>query len=184
MVAIVPYDERWPSEFDRIATRLRGALENHAVSIDHIGSTAVPKLDAKDVIDIQITMRELAPGIADALQDAGFIQVPDVIADHVPAGLDDGADAWSKWLFVEPPGQRRINLHVRVAGRPNERYAILVRDFLRANPLIARAYAELKRRLAAALADPADYPEVKDPAVDLIYLAAEAWAVASGWRPR
>ena len=88
------------------------------------------------------------------------------------------------WLFIEPPGQRRINLHVRLAGRPNQRYALVVRDFLRASPLVAAAYAELKRRLAAALADPADYPEVKDPAVDLIYLAAEAWAVASGWRPR
>jgi len=184
VVAIVPYDERWPGEFDRIAAALRGALTAHAVSIDHIGSTAVPGLSAKDVIDIQITARELAPAIAGALRGAGFLRLPEVIADHVPPGHSDAPGEWSKWLFVEPPGQRRINLHVRQAGRPNQRYALLVRDFLRASPLVAAAYAELKRRLAASLADPADYPEVKDPAVDLIYLAAEAWAVASGWRPR
>jgi GrpB-like predicted nucleotidyltransferase (UPF0157 family) len=77
--------------------------------------------------------------------------------------------------------QRRVNVHVRLAGKPNQRYALLVRDFLRANPAVAAAYAELESRLAAALANPADYPEVKDPAVDLIYFAAEAWAVSSGW---
>lgn len=68
-------------------------------------------------------------------------------------------------------------------NKPNQRYGLLVRDFLRANPEVAAAYAELKSRLAAALADPADYPEVKDPAVDLLYFAAEAWAARSGWQP-
>jgi GrpB-like predicted nucleotidyltransferase (UPF0157 family) len=71
---------------------------------------------------------------------------------------------------------------VRLAGKPNQRYALLVRDFLRANPTVAAAYAELKSRLAAALANPADYPEVKDPAVDLIYFAAKAWTVSSRWQ--
>jgi GrpB-like predicted nucleotidyltransferase (UPF0157 family) len=60
---------------------------------------------------------------------------------------------------------------------------LLFRDYLRAHPATAAAYAELKRRLAAALADPDSYPEVKDPAVDLIYLAAEEWAAAVGWEP-
>ena len=110
MVAIVRYDERWPSEFDRIAAVLRGALAAHAVSIDHIGSTAVPGLGAKDVIDVQITARELAPAIADALRGAGFIRLPEVTADHVPPGHSHAPGDWSKWLFIQPPGQRRINL--------------------------------------------------------------------------
>ena len=62
---------------------------------------------------------------------------------------------------------------MRVQGRANQRYALLFRDYLRAHPATAEAYAELKRRLAQHLADPRMYPEVKDPAVDLIYLAAE-----------
>lgn len=110
MVAIVRYDERWPSEFDRIAAVLRGALAAHAVSIDHIGSTPVPGLGAKDVIDVQITARELAPAIADALRGAGFIRLPEVTADHVPPGHSHAPGDWSKWLFIEPPGKRRINL--------------------------------------------------------------------------
>jgi GrpB-like predicted nucleotidyltransferase (UPF0157 family) len=51
-----------------------------------------------------------------------------------------------------------------------------------AHPATAEAYAELKRRLAQSLADPQMYPEVKDPAVDLIYLAAEDWAAATNWQ--
>lgn len=65
----------------------------------------------------------------------------------------------------------------------NQRYPLLFRDYLRGHPATAEAYAELKRRLAVSLADPKQYPEVKDPAVDLIYLAAEDWAGRTGWQP-
>ncbi len=71
---------------------------------------------------------------------------------------------------------------MRRQGRANQRYALLFRDYLRAHPATAEAYAELKRRLAQYLADPKMYPEVKDPAVDLIYLAAEDWAAATNWQ--
>jgi uncharacterized protein YhfF len=84
-------------------------------------------------------------------------------------------------FFVEALGERRANVHVRRAGSANERYALLFRDYLRAHPLVAAAYAELKRRLSASLADVANYADVKDPAVDLIYLAAEPWASATSW---
>jgi GrpB-like predicted nucleotidyltransferase (UPF0157 family) len=71
-----------------------------------------------------------------------------------------------------------------VQGRPNQRYPLLFRDYLQTHPATAAAYAELKRQLAQHLADWQTYPDVKDPAVDLIYFAAEEWAVASGWSPR
>ena len=73
--------------------------------------------------------------------------------------------------------------HVRIMGRANQRYPLLFRDYLRTPPATADSYAELKRRLAANLADPQTYPEVKDPAVDLIYWAAEEWATATHWQP-
>lgn len=136
MAVIVPYDARWPGEFDRIAIALRSALGTHALRVDHIGSTSVPNLSAKDVIDIQITVTEFAPAISKALQNAGFIALPAVSADHVPPGFNDIPEDWSKWLFVQAPGQRRVNIHVRQAGKPNQRYALLVRDFLRAHPAV------------------------------------------------
>ncbi|NTU95955.1 MAG: GrpB family protein, partial [Bacteroidales bacterium] len=73
--------------------------------------------------------------------------------------------------------------HVRIIGRANQRYPILFRDYLRTHTATAQSYAELKLRLATHLADPEMYPEVKDPAVDLIFFAAEAWAEATAWQP-
>ncbi|HLF00508.1 MAG TPA: GrpB family protein, partial [Anaerolineales bacterium] len=90
---------------------------------------------------------------------------------------------WEKLYFRPPAGQRRTNTHMRAQGRANQRYPLLFRDYLRAHPATAEAYAELKRRLAANLADSQTYPEVKDPAVDLIYFAAEDWAAITGWQP-
>jgi GrpB-like predicted nucleotidyltransferase (UPF0157 family) len=77
-----------------------------------------------------------------------------------------------------------VNLHARVLGRANQRYPLLFRDYLRAHPESARAYATLKRDLASLVPDDLDrYADVKDAVCDLIYLAAEEWAVATAWAP-
>ncbi len=86
-------------------------------------------------------------------------------------------------FFFPPPGQRRTHTHIRIQGNANQRYALLFRDYLRENPYTAQTYAELKRRLTQYLADPQMYPDVKDPAVDLIYFAAEIWAETTHWHP-
>ncbi|MCK6559743.1 GrpB family protein [bacterium] len=182
MVAIIPYQETWPAEFREIAAVMRQALGALALRIDHIGSTAVPGLSAKDVIDIQITVAALADRVEAVMAGLGYVRVEENERDHRPPGAAGVAADWHKLFFRPPPGQRRTNTHVRVLGRANQRYALLVRDYLRGNPAPAQAYAELKRRLAHSLADPQAYPEVKDPAVDLIYFAAEAWAQTTHWR--
>jgi GrpB-like predicted nucleotidyltransferase (UPF0157 family) len=183
MVEIVAYREEWPAEFREIAATLRAALGDLALRIDHIGSTSVPGLAAKDIIDVQITVAALDEAIASALAGIGYRMDDRLRRDHRPPGATGPDSDWEKWYFREPDGHRFINTHVRVAGRPNQRYPLLFRDYLRAHPATAEAYARLKRRLAAELADPKTYPDVKDPAVDLIYLAAEDWAAATGWRP-
>lgn len=183
MIAIVDYRPEWPDEFARIAAVLRAGLGPLALRVDHIGSTAVPGLAAKDVIDVQVTVRALDPAVADAIEGLGFVRHPGAVCDHVPPGRSDAEADWAKFLFSGRAGERRAHVHVRLAGRANQRYPLLFRDYLRAHPATAAAYAELKRRLAAGLADPRSYPEVKDPAVDLIYFAAEAWAEATGWSP-
>jgi GrpB-like predicted nucleotidyltransferase (UPF0157 family) len=88
---------------------------------------------------------------------------------------------WKKAFFDEPVGERPIHVHVRVEGRANQRYALLSRDYLREHPDAASAYLELKRRLAELTSDSGVYADTKDPACDLIYFAAEAWAVTTGW---
>ena len=182
-VEIVPYKNSWPSEFAALATTFRQGLGELALRIDHIGSTSVPGLAAKDIIDIQVTVAALDQNLLSAMEGIDYTPREGIWRDHRPARMDGPETEWEKWLFEPPPGQRRTHTHVRLLGRHNQRYPLLFRDYLRAHPATAESYAELKRRLAENLADPLTYPDVKDPAVDLIYLAAEEWAVATFWQP-
>ena len=179
---LVDHRPGWTDEFRQLAARLRSALGSAALRIDHVGSTSLPAIPAKDILDVQVTVAELAEACA-ALRSAGFVERSDIRSDHVPPGVDGAAADWSKAYFTEPTGLRRMNIHVRLTDRPNQRYALVFRDYLRSHPQSAHAYGELKRRLASSLANVADYPDVKDPAADLVYLAAEAWARQSGWQP-
>jgi GrpB-like predicted nucleotidyltransferase (UPF0157 family) len=181
-VAIVDYNPTWPGQFEELAAALRRQLGDGAISIDHIGSTAVPGLAAKDVIDLQVTVADLAQAdrLAPSFERAGYVATP-YRRDHRPAGDPSDPGRWEKRLWQSPPGARRVNLHVRVAGWPNQRYALLFRDYLRARPRAAAAYARLKRGLAERFGnDLAAYTDLKDSACDLIIVAAEDWAAAGG----
>ena len=184
MVEILSPNPNWPTEFKVIATTLRNGLGNLALRIDHIGSTSVPGLAAKDIIDVQITVAALDEPVVKAMNALGYSLPEGVWRDHRPPHSPETPESdWAKLFFRPPAGQRRTNTHVRVQGRANQRYPLLFRDYLRSHPATAEAYAELKRRLAANLADPDTYPDVKDPAVDLIAIAAEDWAAATHWQP-
>ncbi len=186
VVEIVGYDPSWPDAFREVAGRLRMTLGDKASRIDHIGSTSVPGLASKDVIDSQVSVERDAEldGVAQQLLAAGWTTRPYIInMDHQVPGWPEDERARRKRFLREPPGSRQVNLHVRVIGRANQRYPLLFRDYLRAHPDSAQAYATLKRDLAVLLKDPDTYPEVKDAACDLIYFAAEDWARAVGWNP-
>ncbi len=181
-VDIVDYDPTWPHRFEQVAAGLRRELGDGALGIDHIGSTAVPGLAAKDTIDVQVSVADLAQAdrLAPAFERAGYVAAP-YRHDHRPAGAASDPGRWEKRLWQSPPGAGRVNVHVRVAGWPNHRYALLFRDYLRARPAAAAAYARLKRALAERLGDDlAAYTDVKDHACDLIAVAAEDWAARPG----
>ena len=182
-VTIVEPKASWPADFETISGSLRDALGPLALRIDHIGSTSVPGLPAKDVIDVQVTVAALdRERLAPALARAGFV-VQNIGNDHRPPGATGPDDDWRK-LFFHAGSGRPVNLHVRAAGRPNQRYPLLFRDYLRAHPDSAAAYASLKRALAALGIDRGVYADVKDPACDLIFIAAEDWAAQTGWSAR
>jgi GrpB-like predicted nucleotidyltransferase (UPF0157 family) len=185
-IAIVEYDARWPEEFNAIARRLRTDTSTSVARIDHIGSTSVPSLPAKDVIDVQISVVDEAAleTVAEALAGRGWRLVPEIVRDHVVSEVTSSAAEWQKRFLREPQGERRMNVHVRVQGRANQRYALLFRDFLRSHPEAAAAYAMVKKGLAALAPDLDRYADAKDPACDLIYLAAERWAEDVGWPER
>jgi GrpB-like predicted nucleotidyltransferase (UPF0157 family) len=182
MISIQPYQSTWPDEFHTIGDSLRAALGDLALRIDHIGSTSVPGLAAKDVIDVQVTVAQLEPAVEAALAGAGFQRILTITGDHVPPGGPLAADEWAKWIFKPPAGSRRANIHVRCAGRANQRYPLLFRDYLRAHPASAEAYRQVKVALARLHPDDVDaYYDVKDPVCDIIMGGAEEWASATGW---
>lgn len=178
LIKIVPALAIWRSDFETLKVVVLRCAPDGA-RVHHIGSTAVPELAAKDVIDIQLTVEKLDYVDDGALATVGFKRIPG-LADHCPEGLQLHEDDLKK-RFYRSCG-RAANLHVRETGRFNQLYALLCRDYLRAHPVAAGAYGVIKERLARrAPADHAVYNEIKDPVFDIIMAGANEWAARTGW---
>jgi dephospho-CoA kinase len=191
---LVPYDGSWPDQARRITARLNTACGHHAVRIDHIGSTAVPGMDAKDVIDMQVTVASLeaADELAEALTSAGYVRRPfttDVSkpdARSTVAEFDHTGDKslWQKRIHCSADPGRPTNVHVRVDGWPGQQFALLFVDWLRANPAVQADYLALKRRVAAERhTSTGAYADAKEPWFLDAYHRAWEWADTTGWRP-
>jgi GrpB-like predicted nucleotidyltransferase (UPF0157 family) len=178
MIEIVAYDPGWPAAFEAEAVRLRAALGKLARRVDHHGSTSIPGLAAKPIIDIQVSVAALLPLAAygSGLATIGYVHVPDADDSFSP--------------FFHRPAQWPHSHHVHVVERGGleERRTLAFRDYLRDNPGEAREYERLKRHLAALNdADSAgsreDYARAKSGFVEQIVALAlaagypgEAWA--------
>lgn len=182
MITIIPHQTDWSSEFQVLGNDLRKALGSRAMRIDHIGSTSVPNLAAKDIIDIQITVAVLEPEVEKALLVAGYQRLILITTDHLPPGSNSDPMEWSKWMFKPTGPQRAVNIHVRLHGHANQRYPLLFRDYLRCHPYVAEAYGRVKTALAIQSPNNVDaYYDVKDPVCDIIIGGAEDWAKESHW---
>jgi len=141
MIEIVPYDGGWPALFEAEAASLRDAMGSAALRIEHVGSTSVPGLAAKPVIDIQVSVASLATPGADAqtLARLGY--------SHVPLGPFDLVYPFFRKPAAHPGTH---HLHLCVLGSVQEQRHLLFRDYLRSHPQVAAEYVELKRSLAEA----------------------------------
>jgi GrpB-like predicted nucleotidyltransferase (UPF0157 family) len=139
---VVAYDPGWPATFDAEAVRLRAALGTLALRIDHHGSTSIPGLGAKPIIDIQVSVAALQPmgAYAEPLQRLGYLHVPDPDDSFCP-------------FFHRPARWPHMHhVHVVEAGGAEERRTLAFRDYLRDHAAAARDYEQLKRDLARQLA--------------------------------
>lgn len=185
MITIVPYETSWPEAFIAIARPLRTALGELALRIDHIGSTSVPGLAAKNVIDVQVALKDFSctSQLVIALGSLGYTLIPHITSDHLPPLYQGSETDWEKLMFRPPANQRPTYLHVRALGRPNQRYPLLFRDYLRAHPVASAAYAQIKTSLSQRHPDDVEfYYDIKDPLCDIVIDAAEDWARTSGWQ--
>lgn len=182
---VIAYRPGWPAEFARIAKRLRDVVGRAAIRIDHIGSTAIPRLGAKDVIDIQITVSDLdeVDGVTNPLRADGFRQGTTFQYD-VFHGKPEADPELRKLYMREPERERRAHVHIRELGRFNQRYALLFRDYLRASDEVRAEYELAKRRASQLFPHSIDgYLLLKDPVLHIIYEAASRWAEKVGWSP-
>jgi GrpB-like predicted nucleotidyltransferase (UPF0157 family) len=173
VIRIVDHDPAWPARFAEIAGELRGALGAAALRIDHIGSTSVPGLAAKPIVDIQVSVERLEPvaPFRDRLTGLGLVY------------RDENPDR-TKRYFREAPGRPRTHLHVRRAGSFSEQFALLFRDFLRVDQPSAGDYAAVKRILAQQHRhDRHAYTDGKAPIFWEIIQRADDWARRVGWEP-
>lgn len=163
-----PPDPTWPLAARRLGARLRHALGDPALAVEHIGSTAVPGLPAKDVIDLQVGVPDLAaadaPGFVDALAAAGFPRVEGIDHDRGKDGLP-----WPKRFHGSADPGRVAHVHVRELGGPGWRWAIAFRDRLRSDPDARQEYAAVKAGFAARHTDPGAYAEAKEPWFDTVH---------------
>ncbi|MCV7346447.1 dephospho-CoA kinase [Mycolicibacterium rhodesiae] len=180
--AVVPADPTWPDQARRILARLNTTCGHRAVRIDHIGSTAVPGMDAKDVIDVQVTVPslEVADELVEDLLRAGYPRVESITSD-VPKARTDPA-LWHKRFHASGDPGRPTNVHIRVDGWPNQRFALLFVDWLKANPGVRSDYLAVKHS-AAQHADIGAYAQAKEPWFLDAYRRAWEWADTTGWTP-
>ena len=159
-VELADYDIRWPDYFDRCAARIRGVLGDRARLVEHIGSTSVPGLAAKPVIDIVV-------GIDDPDDEEAYL--PDLVA----AGFD---------LRVREPGHRclrgeaglSVNLHCYASNAPEVERYLRLRDWLRDHEQDRVLYETTKRRLAGRRwPDMNYYADAKSPVIGDILARAE-----------
>lgn len=165
VIVVVDYDAGWPSRFQHFAGRVRRALGARALSVEHIGSTSVPGLAAKPIIDMLLTVAD----------------VPDEAA-YVPA-----LEATGLGLRVREPEHRMlrtpvrdVHLHVYGPADPAVRDYLDLRDWLTVDGADRELYAMTKRRLAQqSWRDMNDYAEAKSEVIEDVLGRARAWRAST-----
>jgi GrpB-like predicted nucleotidyltransferase (UPF0157 family) len=163
-VEIVAYDPAWPDRFKHEAAKIRAALGVAALNIEHVGSTAVPGLPAKPVIDIHLTVR-------DASEEAGYLQQLNAAGYRLTLREPD----WFEHRMLQGDDPL-VNLHVFTQGCAEVERCRLFRDWLRISAEDRSLYAGVKQKLAARpWQSVQQYAEAKNPVVASIMARALAW---------
>jgi GrpB-like predicted nucleotidyltransferase (UPF0157 family) len=169
-IDIARYDPDWPEQFRAQASKLTGLLKPWLVTpVEHIGSTSVPGLAAKPILDMMAGVRDLdsARAAIPVLASHGYSH-----AQHRPATL---------WFHKgRSEGEPEQHLHLTEPGSSLWRERLAFRDALRADPLVARRYQELKERLAADSGDITAYTAGKREFI--VQVLAQAGVIAEQWQ--
>ena len=139
---LVPYDQEWPRKYCAEAAVLRAAVDGLVSRFEHVGSTSIPGLASKPIIDVQLSVVSLdQPDIFIApLAAAGYVHVPDP---------DPEFERVYPLFQKSAAGTLTYHVHLCVLGSPLERRHLAFRDYLRDHAEVAQRYESLKRSLVA-----------------------------------
>jgi GrpB-like predicted nucleotidyltransferase (UPF0157 family) len=171
-LVVVDYDPAWQRTYTDWRRRIADALGPAALAIEHVGSTSVPGLAAKPIVDIQVSVAHLADEARylPQLERAGLVL--------------RSRDELHRYFRPPASRPRDVHVHVCAAGSRWEHDHLLFRDYLRVDPAACRRYAAAKRANARRWSDDGwAYTEAKTDVVLDILEAAADWASTTGWAP-
>jgi GrpB-like predicted nucleotidyltransferase (UPF0157 family) len=181
VAVLEPPDPTWPTQARRLIARLERVLGDAALRIDHIGSTSVARLPAKNLIDIQVVVPDLevAGAAAEHACDAGFVRVPGRWS-----GPDRTGTQFEEIVLVDADPDRPVNVNLRPVADPVWRETLLFRDWLTADAVNRDRYLAFKEHLVATTDNVDDYGAGKLSWIGDALDAATRWAEEIGWQPR
>jgi len=161
-IRILDYDPNWPREFERHASVIGRALDKTALQIEHIGSTSVPGLAAKPIIDVLVV-------VADAATESAYLPQLEAAGYVLRVREPD----WHEHRMFRTP-EKNAHVHVYSTGCPEIARNLIFRDHLRQNSEDRRRYEQTKRALAAQeWLDMNDYATAKTDVIESIIAAAQ-----------
>jgi GrpB-like predicted nucleotidyltransferase (UPF0157 family) len=173
-IVIFYYDPAWPTLFEQESARIKSSLGSFVLAIEHAGSTAVPGLPSKPIIDLLVGVRcfeEAKERCVGPIEELGYIYKPEY-ASWLPSEL---------FFRKGPPGPWTHHVHLMEPSNPRWDAILVFRDYLRAHPDAASAYADIKRSLAASSIDDVEaYRTGKDVFVQETTAKARAWRANGG----
>jgi GrpB-like predicted nucleotidyltransferase (UPF0157 family) len=173
-IVVSEYDPNWPTSFEQERLRIKNALGSFALVIEHMGSTAVPGLPSKPIIDLLVgvpSLEEAEKRCIEPIEALGYNYVPQY-ASWIPGEL---------FFRKGPPGPWTHHVHLMEPSQPRWEALLVFRDYLRAHPEAACAYANIKRALAASSKDDIEaYRTGKDVFVEGTTAKARAWRANAG----
>jgi GrpB-like predicted nucleotidyltransferase (UPF0157 family) len=172
IIELVDYDSNWPRRFEQFRSGIIRALSGAARRIEHIGSTSIPGLAAKPIIDIQVS-------VADMNVEATYVPCLEALGLQLRS-----RDALHRYFRPFPDAPREVHVHVCNVGSEWEREHLLFRDYLRGHTEEATRYAQAKWEAVRIWADDGwGYTDAKTETVLIILERAEIWAREEGWAP-
>ncbi|HAT9135724.1 TPA: GrpB family protein [Legionella pneumophila] len=173
MIELSCYKNEWKTIFNDFRVEVLHLAKGLVLDVQHIGSTSIAGVKAKDIIDTQIAIKSFDQMglLKPILESLGFNCIDTIPQDHVPFhDFDYVEPGWEKRLFKGKYKEQNFNIHIRVYNSLNWKFALNFKNYLSENELARYAFMQFKERLALADVSIEEYCMIKDSVIDLLSL--------------